>query len=148
MSKKMLPRLIVGLSFLAAAVLYLLSELLPDQFGGFNLAWAGVIFAGASGLALLLSALLTKNSTTLKKGQIFLSGALLIVAFLCLVSAIALPQNLVLPIILVIAAAVLVLSILFTGGKKWDEADNHKAGYKNYYERKAEEEKKNSQNDE
>ena len=144
MSKKILPRLIVGLSFLAAAVLFLLSELMPDQFGGFNLAWAGLIFSGASGLALLLSALFTKNSVALKKLQILLSAILLIVAVLCLVSALALPKNLVLPIILVVAAALLVLSILFTGGKKWDEGDNHKVGYKNYYQRKAEEEKNKS----
>ncbi len=143
MSKKILPRLIVGLSFLAAAVLFLLSELMPDQFGGFNLAWAGLIFSGASGLALLLSALFTKNSVALKKLQILLS-AILLVAVLCLVSALALPKNLVLPIILVVAAALLVLSILFTGGKKWDEGDNHKVGYKNYYQRKAEEEKNKS----
>lgn len=61
MSKKLLPRLIVALSFLTAAVFYLLSELMPEKFGGFNLAWAGVIFAGASGLALLISSLLTKK---------------------------------------------------------------------------------------
>ena len=30
---------------------------------------------------------------------------------------------------------------LITGGKKWDEGDNHKVGYKNYYQRKAEEER-------
>ena len=140
MSKKILPRLIVALSFLAAAVLFLLSELMPDQFGGFNLAWAGLIFSGASRQSLLQGALFT----ALKKLQLLLSGVLLIVAVLCLVSALALPENLVLPIILVVAAAVLVLSILFTGGKKWDEGDNHKVGYKNYYQRKAEEEKKNS----
>ncbi len=144
MSKKILPRLIVGISFLAAAILFLLSELMPDQFGGFNLAWAGLIFSGASGLALLLNALFTKNSVALKKLQLLLSAILLIVAVLCLVSALALPDNLVLPIILVVAAAVLVLSILFTGGKKWDEGDNHKVGYKNYYQRKAEEEKNKS----
>lgn len=148
MSKKLLPRLIVALSFLTAAVFYLLSELIPEKFGGFNLAWAGVIFAGASGLALLISSLLTKNSVTLKKGKIFLSGGLLIVAALCLVSALALPNNLVLPIILVIAAAVLVVSVLFTGGKKWDEGDNQKAGYKNYYQRKEEEEKQKDRDDE
>ncbi len=141
MSKKILPRLIVGISFLAAAILFLLSELMPDRFGGFNL---GLIFSGASGLALLLGALFTKNSVALKKLQLLLSAILLIVAALCLVSALALPDNLVLPIILVVAAALLVLSILFTGGKKWDEGDNHKVGYKNYYQRKAEEEKNKS----
>ncbi len=141
MSKRFLPRLIVGLAFLAAAILYLLSELSPDSFGWFSLAWAGFLFSAASGLALLISALLSKNSVTLKKGTVFLSGALLVVAALCLVSALALPKNLILPIILVILAALLVLSILFTGAKKWDEGDNHKVGYKNYYQRKAEEER-------
>ena len=67
-------------------------------------------------------------------------------AALCLIFALALPENLILPIILVVLAAMLVLGVLITGGKKWDEGDNHKAGYKNYYQRKAEEEK-NKQDD-
>lgn len=71
MSKKILPRLIVALSFLAAAVLFLLSELMPDQFGGFNLAWAGLIFSGASGLSLLLGALFTKIRSPLKSCSFF-----------------------------------------------------------------------------
>ena len=141
MSKKLFSRLLVGLSFLAAAIFYLLSELMPETFGGFNLAWAGVIFAGVSGLSLLFSAIGTKNSTQLKKMEIFLSAGLLVVAVICLIFALALPENLVLPIIFVVLAAMLVLSILITGGKKWDEGDNHKVGYKNYYQRKAEEEK-------
>ena len=36
----------------------------------------------------------------------------------------------------------IVLGVLVTGGKKWDEGDNQKVGYKTYRERKAEEEKK------
>ena len=147
MSKKMFVRLLVGLAFLAAVVLFLLSELMPDTFGGFNVAWAGLIFSGVCGLAFLFAALGTKNSLTLKKLNLLLSAALLVVAVLCLVFALALPDNLVLPIILVVLAAVLVLGILITGGKKWDEGDNHKVGYKNYYQRKAEEEKQ-KQNDE
>lgn len=142
MSKKMLVRLIVALSFLVAAVFYLLSVLDSERFGGFNLAWAGLIFSGASGFAFLLNALGTKNSVSLKKIYLLFATGLFIVAALCLISALALPKNLVLPIILVILAAGLVLGVLFTGGKKWDEGDNHKAGYKNYYQRKAEEEKK------
>ncbi len=147
MSKKMFTRVLIALSFLVAAVFFLLSELMPETFGGFNLAWAGVIFAGISGLALLFSAIGTKNSTALKKMQILLSAVLLVVAAVCLVSALAIPENLVLPIILVILAAMLVIGLLITGGKKWDEGDNHKAGYKNYYQRKAEEEK-NKQDEE
>ena len=131
MSKKMFTRVLIALSFLVAAVFFLLSELMPETFGGFNLAWAGVIFAGISGLALLFSAIGTKNSTALKKMQILLSAVLLVVAAVCLVSALAIPENLVLPIILVILAAMLVIGLLITGGKKWDEGDNHKAGHKN-----------------
>lgn len=141
MSKKMLTRLLVALSFLAAAVFFLLHELEVEPFTGFTLAWAGVLFAGVSGLALLFNAIGTKNSTALKKFNILLSAVLLVVAVVCLISALALPENLVLPIILVVVAVMLVLGVLITGGKKWDEGDNHKAGYKNYYQRKAEEEK-------
>ena len=73
--------------------------------------------------------------------QIFLSAGLLVVALVCLISALALPDNWVLPLILILLGVMIVLSVLITGGKKWDEGDNHKVGYKNYYQRKAEEEK-------
>ena len=141
MSKKMFVRLLVALSFLIAAVLFLLSVLEVEPFTDFSASWAGLIFSGISGLALLFSALGTKNSVQLKKLQLALSAGLLAVAALCLIFALALPKNLILPVILVVLAAVLVLSVFITGGKKWDEGDNHKAGYKNYYQRKAEEEK-------
>lgn len=145
MSKKLFVRLLVALSFLVAAVFFLLSVLEVEPFTDFSASWAGVIFAGISGIALLFSAIGTKNSVQLKKLQIALSAALLAVAALCLIFALALPENLILPIILVVLAVMLVLGVLITGGKKWDEGDNHKAGYKNYYQRKAEEEK-NKQN--
>ncbi len=148
MSKKLFVRLLVALSFLVAAVFFLLSVLKVEPFTDFSASWAGVIFAGISGIALLFSAIGTKNSVQLKKLQIALSAALLAVAALCLIFALALPENLILPIILVVLAVMLVLGVLITGGKKWDEGDNHKAGYKNYYQRKAEEEKnKQNQND-
>ena len=140
MSKKFLIRLLVGLSFLAAAVLFLLSELMPEKFGGFNLSWAGVIFAGVCGLCFLLGGLTAKNSTQLRKLYVLIGTILLVITVLLLSFAIALPDNLVLPICLVVAAAGLVLGLLFTGGKKWDEGDNQKVGYKNYYQRKKEEE--------
>ena len=41
------------------------------------------------------------------------------------------------------AALAIVLGIIGTGGKKWDTADNQKAGYKNYHQIKEEEEKQN-----
>ena len=141
MSKKILVRLLVALSFLAAAVFFFLSVLEVEPFTEFSASWAGVIFAGVSGIALLFNAIGTKNSVTLKKLNVALSAVLLAVALVCLVSALALPQNWILPLILILVGVMLVLGILITGGKKWDEGDNHKAGYKNYYPRKEEEEK-------
>ena len=108
MSKKILPGLLVALSFVVAAVLFLMSELEPENFGWFNLSWAGVIFAGISGIALLFGAL-AQNSVVLKKLQLLLSGILLVVAAILVISALALPKNLVLPILLVVVSVLLVL---------------------------------------
>ena len=141
MSKKILVRLLVALSFLVAAVFFFLSVLEVEPFTEFSASWAGVIFAGVSGIALLFNAIGTKNSVTLKKLNVALSAVLLAVALVCLVSALALPQNWILPLILILVGVMLVLGILITGGKKWDEGDNHNVGYKNYYQRKEEEEK-------
>lgn len=147
MSKKILVRLLVALSFLVAAVFFFLSVLEVEPFTEFSASWAGVIFAGVSGIALLFNAIGTKNSVTLKKLNVALSAVLLAVALVCLVSALALPQNWILPLILILVGVMLVLGILITGGKKWDEGDNHKVGYKNYYQRKAEEEKNKKDED-
>lgn len=148
MSKKLFVRLLVALSFLVAAVFFFLSVLKVEPFTEFSASWAGVIFAGISGLALLFSAIGTKNSTQLKKMQIFLSAGLLVVALVCLIFALALPEDWILPLIFILLGVMLVLSVLITGGKKWDEGDNHKVGYKNYYQRKAEEEKNKQSKDE
>ena len=147
MSKKLFVRLLVALSFLAAAVFFFLSVLEIEPFTEFSASWAGVIFAGVSGLALLFGAIGTKNSTQLKKMQIFLSAGLLVVALVCLIFALALPEDWLLPLIFILLGVMLVLSVLITGGKKWDEGDNHKVGYKNYYQRKAEEEKNKKDED-
>ena len=147
MSKKLFVRLLVALSFLAAAVFFFLSVLEIEPFTELSASWAGVIFAGVSGLALLFGAIGTKNSTQLKKMQIFLSAGLLVVALVCLIFALALPEDWILPLIFILLGVMLVLSVLITGGKKWDEGDNHKVGYKNYYQRKAEEEKNKKDED-
>ena len=147
MSKKLFVRLLVALSFLAAAVFFFLSVLEIEPFTEFSASWAGVIFAGVSGLALLFGAIGTKNSTQLKKMQILLSAGLLVVALVCLIFALALPEDWILPLIFILLGVMLVLSVLITGGKKWDEGDNHKVGYKNYYQRKAEEEKNKKDED-
>ena len=141
MSKNIFVKLLVALAFLAAAVFFFLSVLEVEPFTEFSASWAGVIFAGVSGLALLFSAIGTKNSTQLKKMKLFFSAALLVVALVCLIFALALPENWILPLILILVGVMLVLGVLITSGKKWDTGDNQKAGYKNYYQRKAEEEK-------
>ena len=93
---------------------------------------------------MLLQGCFQKNVSTIKKLKIWFGIALIVCAILCLVSELAIKDSLVIPIIAIVVAVGLVITVLATGGKKWDEGDNHKAGYKNYYERKAEEEKKNA----
>ncbi len=145
MSRNMLYKLLGALIVLVAAVLWLLSVVVPESFGFFNLAWAGVIICGGLGLIMLLQGSFQQNVSTIKKLKIWFGVALLICAIACLVSAIAIPSSIVLPIIAIVVAFGLVITIFATGGAKWDEGDNHKVGYKNYHERKAEEEKQNKQ---
>ena len=146
MSKNFIYKFCCYLLILIAPVLWLLQILLPQHFGWFNLSLAiGFVTAGI-GLLIILKQLLEKNISTLKKVNIFIGGGLEIIALFCFVSAFALPKNIIAPIICIILAACLMLGLLATGGKKWDEGDNHKVGYKNYHQRKAEEEKKNSEN--
>ena len=129
----------------AAAVLWILSLTVPETFSFFSLAWAGVLLCGGIGVIFLLNGIIQKNITTIKKLKIWFGVALLVCAVLCLVSAITIPENLVIPIIAVIVAVGFMITILATAGKKWDEGDNHKVGYKNYFERKKEEEKQNEE---
>lgn len=148
MSKSFLTKLLVALAFVVAAVLWLLSIVIPDTFGFFNLSWAVVLFSGVGGIVLLFNAIGAKNSATLKKMNIALATVLLVIAAVSIAFALALPKNLIWPIIAVVVAVVLLLGLFVTGGKKWDEGDNHKVGYKNYYERKKEEEKQKEDKDE
>ena len=136
-------RLLVGLIILAGPVLWLLSIIVPDTFGWFNLAYAVAFVSGGVGLLLLLKGVFKKDNVIFKKANIWLGMGLLVVTLLSVASAIALPDNWILPIVCVMAALAIVLGIIGTGGKKWNTADNEKVGYKNYHQRKAEEEKKN-----
>ena len=56
-------------------------------------------------------------------------------------------DKLIMPIIAVVITVALLLGFLAIGGKKWDEGDNQKPGYKTYRERKAEEEQAKSQDE-
>jgi hypothetical protein len=143
MSKNFLFKLLIGLIILAGPVLWLLSLIIPDTFGWFNLSYAVALVSGGVGLLLLLKGVFKKDNIVFKKANIWLGMGLLVVTLLSIASAIAIPDNWIAPIICIMAALAIVLGIIGTGGKKWDTADNQKAGYKNYHQRKAEEEKAN-----
>ena len=145
MSRNVLYKLLGALVVLVAAVLWLLGVVMPDTFGFFSLAWAGVLLCGGWGVIMLVQGLTQKNIGTIKKLKIWFGAGLLIAGFACLISAIAIPSSIVLPIIAIILAFALLLTIFATGGKKWDEGDNQQVGYKNYHQRKAEEEKNEKQ---
>ena len=145
MSRNLIYKILGALVVVAAAVLWILSLTVPETFGFFSLAWAGVLLCSGIGVIFLLNGIFQKNITTIKKLKIWFGVALLVCAVLCLVSAITIPENLVIPIIAVIVAVGFMITILATAGKKWDEGDNHKVGYKNYFERKKEEEKQNEE---
>jgi len=100
-------------------------------------------------LALVTAAVLYLLSVcvpaVVKKFKIFGGAILLICGVVCAVFAYLLPENLVVPIIVLVVAVAILLGIFATGGKKWDEGDNQKIGYENYHQRKAREEKENEQ---
>ena len=139
MSKNFLTKFVISLSWLVAAVLWLLSVLMPEKFGFFNLNWSVVIIFGVNGAVLLLRGLFSKKTGVLKKSDVFWGACFLIIAAVSVIFALKLPKSYVWPIIAVIVAAAGVLSVFATKGKKWDEGDNQKAGYKDYRARKAEE---------
>lgn len=147
MSKNLIYKLIVAFVIVAAAVLWLLSVLIPETFGGFNLSWAIAMASAAVGVALVLKGMFRKNTGMLKKLNIYIGAGCLIVTVFAVVSAIALPDNIVMPIIAIVVTVALLLSLLVTGGKKWDQGDNQNVGYKDYYARKKEEEKNNKKDD-
>lgn len=148
MKKNFIFKLLAGLIILAAPVLWLLSLVVPETFGWFNASYAVAMLCGGIGLLLIFIGVFVKNTGTIKKIKIWLGIGLLIVTLFSLASAIALPSNWIIPIVCIVVALGLVLGILATGGKNWDTADNEKVGYKNYFERKAEEEKENKDNQE
>lgn len=144
MSKNFLYKVSGSLIVIIAVVFWILSLTIPEQFGAFSLAWAGVIICGGIGIILMINGIFQKNITTVKKLKIWFGVGLIICAFLCLISAITIPDSLVLPIIALVVSVGFLITILATGGKKWDEGDNQKVGYKNYFERKKEEENQNN----
>ena len=145
MSKSFLFKALGALILVAAAVLYLLSVLIPESFGFFNLSWAGLILCGGWGVLLLIQGIFQKNAPLIKKFKIVGGAALLVAAAVCAVYAALMPGEIIMPIVAIVLAAAVLLGVLATGGKSWDEGDNEKVGYKNYFERKKEEEQQDKE---
>ncbi len=144
MSKKLMFKLFLGLSILAAAIFWLITVVSPDAFGDVNAgSWAILIVSGAWGIGFIVNGLVSKNVGVFKKLYILTGAGMLVVALFVVVTIFTLPDNIIMPIIAIIIASALILCLLAVGGKKWDQGDNENVGYKNYYQRKAEEEKEN-----
>ena len=145
MSKKLLPKLLIGLVFLAVAVIWLLSALEIAPFNTMNWSWILAVAAFSLALIFILAGVFSKSVGMVKKLYVFLGAGLVVAGIFALVGTF-IDANHVLPIIAVVLISAILLSVLVVGGKKWDEGDNHSVGYKNYYQRKAEEEKKEKEN--
>lgn len=143
MSKNFLFKLLCGLIILSAPVLWLLSLIIPTTFGWFNLSYAVAMVSCGIGLLLLIRGVFKKGNVIYKKSNIWLGIGLLLVTLFSIASAIAIPNNWIIPIVCIAIGLGIVLGIVATGGKSWNVGDNEKVGYKNYYERKAEQEKLN-----
>ena len=125
-----------GLALVVGCLFWLLSVVAKDNFGWFNLAFAVTIICGVWGISFILQAVVLKESTTVKRSRTIVGAIFLIIAVLSLVWAIAMPTDIVIPLICLVVSIVVFATTFITGGKKWDEADNEKEGYKTYAERK------------
>lgn len=144
MDKRFFSRVLIILGVIAVLVLWLLKELpaTASMFGWYSTAWAATIFSGVVGAKFLLDGIFMGSKGVISRRLLIILGTVcLAFAFICLTFAIAIPENIVLPIIAIAVAGAIFLGLLVTGARKWDGADNQRVGYKNYHQRKAEEEK-------
>jgi hypothetical protein len=142
MRKGFLLKFLFGLSILAVAVLYLLQQIggiLPEEISTPNI----LVIALSAFWSILFLFKAIKGDTVTKKFNILVAVGLAVLAIYIFLLTILHDTSLLWPIIGIGVALVFVLGVLFTGGKSFDTADNQKVGYKNYHQRKAEEEKKN-----
>ena len=128
MSKTFLFRLIIGLSLLAGALLWLLSviNVFPEMEHGTVGQWGVLVIALGVGTAFLLRGLFEKNSVPfIKKLWVFFGIAILTVGALIVVEIFAWGTP-VMPIIAVALATAFLVALIAVRGKKWDTADNQK----------------------
>lgn len=143
MDKRFFSRILIILGVVAVLVLWLLKEIpaTAEMFSWYSVAWGATILSGVVGLKFLLDGIFGQGVIS-RKFLILLGAVCLIGAFLCLAQSVGvIPNNLIMPIIAVALAGAIFLGIMVTGARKWDGADNQRVGYKNYHQRKAEEEK-------
>ncbi len=137
MMKRHIFTLVNIVAFVFAALLWVISVAAPDVMGGFDLAWAGFIVTLLWAISFTVRVFFEKQ-IILKKSWTILAVVFFMAAIGCIIGALALKGKLVLPIICLSMGVAVLIASLVLGGKKWDEGDNQKPGYKNYYERKAE----------
>ncbi len=131
---------VINLAILVFALILWVVDVAADV-AGLNFAWIACIATAGWGASFLVRVFFEKQ-IELKKSWAILAGVFFVAAAGCLLAALALDGKLALPIICLAAAGSLLLGSIALGGKKWDEGDNQKPEYKNYYERKAEAEAK------
>lgn len=143
MDKKFLLRLLVPTVLVVVAVLCFLMVLpaTASYFAWFSWAWAVCMLAAALGLRYILAGVFASGNVVLRRTSILFGALFCVVAVFSLVWAIEFPHDWVVPLVAIIITAALFVSVLVTGGRKWDAGDNQKVGYKTYRERVAEQQK-------
>ncbi len=138
MKKRHLFTIINLTALVFALLLWVISIADADLMKGFDFAWAAFIATAIWGVSFTVRVFF-EEEIILKKSWTILAGIFYVTAAGALIGALALKGSLILPILCLAAAVALLVGSLVLGGKKWDEGDNQKPGYKNYYERKEEE---------
>ena len=130
---------VLVMSLVLASVLWMLSSM--GHFDGFCGRVAAAIISGTWGLVFLLQAVMVKNlPTPLKKMRAFIAIGLFVIAVLMIIAIFGWDDDIILPVIAVIVSVGLLIVVLAVKGEKWDMGDNQRAGYKTFFERKAEQE--------
>jgi heme A synthase len=143
MSKSFLGKVLSLIAILLAVVFWILNIAEVEAFAWFNLSFAIGIIAGTLGIVTLGKAIANKTTSLKKLYSIFGVLLLAIAAIEIILNFIPMDDlsKYLWPGIIGIIAVALFIATLVSGGKAYDTADNEKVGYKNYFQRKAEQDK-------
>jgi uncharacterized membrane protein YgaE (UPF0421/DUF939 family) len=138
MVKKLIFKALATLIALAALILFILSNLVPETFGAFDWQVCLLIAAAGLGVVSLVKAIISRTHFYLIIAAVLISGSLI---FADIIKFNIVQQGwLYIPIGAALLGVFLFLRYLFNI-RKWDAGDNEKLGYKNYKVRQAEKEK-------